>query len=169
MVKKKKSKTKAKTKVKARRVAKRTPKRVAASKPMSKAHEKTLKAVHSALAKAEALGDKVIAAEESLEATAGKIEKAVKVANRKKTAAAKRAAVSAKNAAKKAKANLAAIKAKARDAEKSLMESVKLAEVERKMEEAKEKAVSAFLAKWQKAYDRKTAKQGKKKRRAKRA
>jgi len=64
-----------------------------------------------------------------------------------------------------------ASKAKAREAEKALKESVKLAEVERKLEEAKEKAVAAFLSKWQKAYDRKIAKKskGRKKRWVKRA
>jgi len=52
-------------------------------------------------------------------------------------------------------------------AEKVLKEAVKLAEGERKMEESKNSAVAAFLAKWQKAFDKKLAKKGKKKRRAK--
>jgi len=161
MIKKKKTKAK-------RHVVKRSPKRVAASKPLSKAHERTLKVVGAALDKAEKLGAKVVAAEEALEVAMGKVEKAVSTASRKKTAAAKRAAVTAKKAAKKSKAVLAASKAKAREAEKALKDSVKLAEVERKLEEAKEKAVAAFLSKWQKAYDRKAAVKSKKKGRKKR-
>jgi len=151
MIKKKKTKVK------------RSPKRVAASKPLSKAHEKTLKVVNATLEKAEKLGAKVVAAEEMLEISTGNIEKAVRAATRKKTAAAKRAAVTAKNTAKKAKVTLMASKARAREAEKALKKSVKLAEVERKLEEAKEKAVAAFLSKWQKAYDRKAAAKNKKK------
>jgi len=76
----------------------------------------------------------------------------------KKTAAAKRAAVTAKNAAAKARATLAASKAKARDAEKTLKEHVNLAEIERKMEEAKAAAVARFLAKWESDFARKAAK-----------
>ncbi|MCF6258563.1 MAG: hypothetical protein L3J98_00130 [Gammaproteobacteria bacterium] len=166
MVKKKKTKVKAK-----RHTVKRSPKRVAAAKPLSKAHERTLKVVSAALDKAEKLGAKVVAAEETLEVAIGNIEKAVHAASRKKTVAARRATVTAKNAAKKARVALMASKAKAHEAEKSLKESVKLAEVERKLEEAKEKAVAAFLSKWQKTYDRKIAKKskGRKKRRVKRA
>jgi len=147
---------------------KRSPKRVSASKPLSKAHEKTLKVVGATLDKAEKLGAKVVAAEEALEVTMGKVEKAVRAATRKETAAAKRAVVTAKNAAKKAKAALTASKVKAREIEQTLKDSVRLAEIERKMEEAKEKAVAIFLSKWQKDYDRKTTKKSKKKGRKKR-
>jgi len=147
---------------------KRSPKRVSASIPLSKTHEKTLKVVRATLDKAEKLGAKVIAAEEALEVATGKIEKAVRAAARKETAAAKRAVVTAKNAAKKAKTALMSSKTKAREVEQTLKDSVKLAEIERKMEEAKEKAVAVFLSKWQKDYDRKVAKKSKKKGRKKR-
>lgn len=165
----KKRKTKAKAKTKARRAPARTPKRVASSKPMSKAHDATLKIVNRALAASEALGAKVVSAEEKVEASMAKVEKAMRAANRKKTALAKRAVVTARNAVAKAKTNLAATRAKAREIEQQLKDAVKGAETIRKKEEAKAKAVDAFIAKWERSYERKTTKKArtKKKRRVK--
>ena len=161
----KKRKTKAKTKT--RRAPKRTPKRVAAAKPTSKAHEMTLKVVNRALQASENAAAKVIAAEEKLEASMAKVEKAVKTASRKKSALAARALMASRNAAAKARAGLTAAKGKARELEKNLKEAVKSAEIIRLKDEAKNKAVTTFLDKWERAYERKFAKKaraGKKRR-----
>ncbi len=161
---------KKKTRASKKRATSLTPNRIATSKGLTKEHDAAIKLVAKAVVAADSANAKVAAAKSKVDAAKAKVAVAAKKASGPRaTAAAKRAAATARAAAKKVSDAMQVVKAKARELNVQLKDSVKAAEMERKKEEAKQKAVNAFAAKWQAAYDKKAAKKKKKRRKKRRA
>ncbi len=161
MVKKKAARVKAKvakTTIKAKTRGRRpapSPKSVASATPVNKAHEAALKVVTRTLKASEAVVAKVAAAEKKSAAAKSKVATATKAAAQKKSAATARAVVATKADAKTARSVLAGVRAKLVEAEKTVKDAVRTAEVVRKKDDAMAKAVAAFAAKWERDYDAK--------------
>lgn len=159
-------------------VRKKTPSRVshrrlAASKPLSKSHEKLLKLVARSIIRLEPLIDRVKTAEHKALEAKKRITDAMKGARAKETAATKQAVIKAKASAKKAHSALSTFRTKLQEEDKALKTAVGVAEAERKKGEAKHKAIAAFTIRWERDYDRRMAQKmrskGRKKRTAKKA
>lgn len=97
-----------------------------------------------------------------------RLKAAAAAAKTKKTAAAKNAVVKARAAKAAVAASLKAAKADLAAAKADVKAAVADVTSAKKREELKQKAVAAFLAKWEKAYDRKTNKKGIVRRKARR-
>jgi len=140
---------KKKTRAKAKKTIKKvSPKKIAASKPVNKLHDAAIKVVARVVKAEEAVVDRVKAAEEKVEAAKDKLVAAAKKASAKNApAAAKKAQDAARNAVKKASATLTEVRIKARSASLAVKEAVAHAELHRKKEEAKQKALASFAEK----------------------
>jgi len=138
-----------------RRPAKRTPRRVAAGKPVNKTHETLVRAVARGIVAVDLVGEKLQAAEQHAEQAIARVEHAAEQARKKQTAAAKRLVAQARASARKARARIGEWRTKHRHEERKLKEATGAAELERRKEEAKQKAVAAFTAKWEREWERK--------------
>lgn len=163
-------KKKARAKVKAR--AGRKP-AVSVAKLLS---ETAINAVHAkaltAAAKVAKVEERAVAAVEKVvaqKATAdARLKAAAAAAKTKKTAAAKNAVVKARAAKAATAASLKTAKANLKAAKADVKAAVADVNSAKKRDELKQKAVAAFLAKWEKAYDRKTSKAKKVRRKVRR-
>jgi len=153
---------KKKTRAKAKKTVKKvSAKKIAASKPLNKLHDSAIKVVARVVKAEEAVVERVKAVEEKVEVAKDKLVAVAKKANASPVA--KRAHDAAKNAVKKASAVLTDVRIKARSASLAVKEAVAHAELHRKKEELKQKAIASFTDKWERAYDKTMASRAKKK------
>jgi colicin import membrane protein len=179
---------KKKTSKKRAKAANPHPKQVVASKPMSDTHKQLLSLVAKGMLAVETTAKQAAQAEKQMEQAYARAQKAAKqaktTAQKMSGKAAKQARQTAKNVSRSAagtvsrarsmtaKEAVAAARAQAKhakdlwsnmrkglkDEEKALNDAVRAAEAEKKREAAKQKAIKAFVAKWEREHKKRQVK-----------